>query len=172
MFAQRYPRLLITLSLVAAIVASLHLFPKRLRELIQPTVHAASFVVSTANDHDDGTCNADCTLREAINAANASAGLDVISFSISGGGAQTINLVSPLPAITDLVTIDGTTQNNFGGIPLIELNGTNAAGGNGLNFQAGSGGSTVKALVINPFPQRAINADSASISVQGCYIGT
>src|SRR5262249_15293434 len=49
-----------------------------------------TFVVNKADDHDDGTCDSDdCTLREAINAANLSVGFDAITFAI-GTGAQTI----------------------------------------------------------------------------------
>ena len=70
-----------------------------------------TFVVNTASDHDDGTCNAaDCTLREAIAAANANPGPDAIHFNIGAGGLQTITLdgtLASLPSITDPVTIDG-----------------------------------------------------------------
>jgi CSLREA domain-containing protein len=77
-----------------------------------------TFTVNTTADHDDGTCNAaDCTLREAINAANANSGADTINFAIPAsdpgcsGGVCTITLGSILPNINDDVTIDGTTQN-------------------------------------------------------------
>src|SRR5215510_1913306 len=102
--------------------------PTGLRRVIYPTAYAVTtFTVNTADDHDDGNCNvADCTLREAINAANANGGgLDLISFSISGAGVHTINLNGGLPPITGRVTIDGTTQ-GVSSTPLIELNGTNA----------------------------------------------
>jgi RHS repeat-associated protein/CSLREA domain-containing protein len=38
----------------------------------------SAFVVSKTNDTNDGICNADCSLREAIRAANAQAGADLI----------------------------------------------------------------------------------------------
>src|SRR5437016_4969367 len=48
------------------------ILPESLRNQVLPTAHAATFTVNTADDHNDGVCNAaDCTLREAINAANA-----------------------------------------------------------------------------------------------------
>ena len=55
-------------------------------------------VVNTAADGSDGTCNvAHCTLREAIEAANAAQDFDtLIDFNIPGGGTQTIVLLSPL----------------------------------------------------------------------------
>ena len=57
---------------------------------------------------DDGTGN--CTLRAAIDEANASVGADTINFNISGSGVHTITPVTQLPDITDDVTIDGSTQ--------------------------------------------------------------
>src|SRR6266849_1993209 len=47
------------------------------------TVVNSTLIVNTAADHDDGVCDvADCTLREAINAANARAGADSIIFRL------------------------------------------------------------------------------------------
>jgi CSLREA domain-containing protein len=43
---------------------------------------AASYIVNTTDDINDGACNAaHCSLREAIRASNASAGPDTIGFS-------------------------------------------------------------------------------------------
>ncbi len=62
----------------------------------------------------DGTCATSvagtCTLRAAIQEANALAGRDTITFNIPGGGVQTISPSTPLPNITDALTIDGYTQ--------------------------------------------------------------
>ena len=50
--------------------------------------------VNSLADPGDGTCDVlECTLREAINEANANAGPDVIDFSVTG----TINLTGALP---------------------------------------------------------------------------
>ena len=67
------------------------------------------------------------SLREAITLANAFPGADTISFAIPGAGVHTISLLSSLPAITDPVVIDGTTQPGFNpqtAIPVIEVNGS------------------------------------------------
>jgi CSLREA domain-containing protein len=40
---------------------------------------AAGFSVTKTTDTNDGACNADCSLREAIAAANAAAGADTIT---------------------------------------------------------------------------------------------
>ena len=75
-----------------------------------------AFVVTTTADHDDGTCGTDCTLREAINAANAHPNTDAntpdtITFSALFNSAQTIQLASALPNISDSVKITGPGAN-------------------------------------------------------------
>src|SRR5215472_10670399 len=92
--------------------------------LVCATASAATFTVNSNADTDDGVCNAaNCTLREAIKAANATPGTDTIRFSI-GAGAKTIQPTSALPTILEPVTIDGTTQPGFSGTPIIEIDGS------------------------------------------------
>ena len=74
----------------------------------------ATYSVTNTNDSGAGS------LRQAILDANTNAGADTITFAI-GTGPQTISPLSPLPTITDPVTIDGTTQPGFSGSPIIEL---------------------------------------------------
>ncbi len=59
-------------------------------------------IVTTAADTDDGACDADCSLREAISAANAQNGAHVIYFDNN----YSITLDSILPQITNNLTID------------------------------------------------------------------
>ena len=69
----------------------------------------ATFIVNSTADTNDGTCNSsNCTLREAINAANTTPGADIISFKVGG----TILLTDTLPLITDAagVTIGATPR--------------------------------------------------------------
>jgi CSLREA domain-containing protein len=67
------------------------------------------FTVNSTNDTDDGSCDGThCSLREAIQAANAGGGADTIVFSLAP--ESTITLAgSQLPAIDDTLTIDGST---------------------------------------------------------------
>src|SRR3989475_11025693 len=117
---RRIPTPLLFSIIVAACFGLWHILPNSLRRQIEPTAHAATLTVNTADDHNDGVCNAaDCTLREAINAANAG---DTISFNITGAGVHTINATSGF-SITKAVTIDGTSQPGFAGAPVLELNG-------------------------------------------------
>jgi CSLREA domain-containing protein len=77
-----------------------------------PQAHAAAttFTVNSLADTDNGSCDTapDCTLREAINAANANPGADTID---AIGVTGTINLTGPLPDITDDVTINAPGAN-------------------------------------------------------------
>src|SRR5262249_59096844 len=83
----------------------------------------STLTVTTTLDSGPGS------LRQAILDANAHAGADVIDFAI-GSGVQTIQVGSttgtPLPTITDSVTIDGTSQPGYSRTPLIDLDGENA----------------------------------------------
>ncbi len=141
--------------------------------------NAPTTTVNTTDDTDDGACTvSNCTLREAINAANAQAGLDTISFDIPSGFGFTIQPVAPLPEITDPVIIDGTTQPDFTSCtdgPFIEIDGTNVTGLERDGFVITAGGSTIRGLVINRFsyPGRAIFTDGAGGNTITCnYIGT
>ncbi len=68
--------------------------------------------------------------------------------------------------------IDGTTEPNFAGSPLIEINGANAGGLNkGFSLSAGSDGSTICGLMINDFAGEAVSIVSNNDTVEGCYIG-
>jgi thiol-disulfide isomerase/thioredoxin len=115
------------------------------------------------------------SLRQAILDADSSPGLDTICFRI-GTGPQTIHVGSgrfgPLPAITDPVLLDGTTQPGFTGRPLIELDGTSAGvGADGLVITAGA--STVRGLVINRFQGKAIVLTTGGGNrIEGNYLGT
>lgn len=86
---------------------------------------AATFAVNTTDNVDDGSCDPiHCSLKEAILAANANPGPDLIAFDIPGAGPHVIGLgpLNPLPALTDGgTTIDGTTEPDYAGAPVIIL---------------------------------------------------
>ena len=146
-------------------------------EAVEPRVLFASFVVTTAADAGAGS------LRQAIIDANAAPGVDDISFNIPGATpvVKTIDLASPLPAITDVVTIDGTTQPgyepdpNVPATPVIELNGASAgASANGLTIASSDPGlaSNVVGLAINRFGGNGILITGDGNFVAECSIGT
>lgn len=71
---------------------------------------AAILTVTSSDDTAGASCAATCTLRQAITAANASVGSDVIRFSVSAGGEVLIQPATPLPVITQPLVIDGYSQ--------------------------------------------------------------
>jgi CSLREA domain-containing protein len=97
-----------------------------------------TFIVTTTDDHDNGICGpVDCTLREAINAANAGSGGVTITFASAVVG--TITLGNALPVITTNVNIQGPGAR----VLAISGNGANAV------FSFTSGTSTVSRLSVN-----------------------
>src|ERR1043165_4028411 len=71
---------------------------------------AATYHVTTTIDNGDNQNPTPGSLRKAIVDANGNAGQDLIDFQIPGAGVKTISPLTPLPVITDSVTIDGYTQ--------------------------------------------------------------
>src|SRR6516162_7366269 len=69
---------------------------------------------TVTNTHDAGRGS----LRQAILDADGDPGPNTIIFRIRGQSVHTIAPASPLPTITNPVTIDGTTQPGFQGTPL------------------------------------------------------
>lgn len=138
----------------------------------------APLVVNSTNDADDGTCDAThCSLREAINAANASSGPDTITFAIGeSGSSQTIQPTSTLPAVTDQVVINGWSQGgpSYTGKPLIGVDGS-ANDGSGPGLSITGSNVTVRGLGISNFngPGIDINGDGATDNLlEGNYVGT
>ncbi len=128
---------------------------------------ALNYTVSNVNDSGAGS------LRQAILSANTNSGLDTIVFNISGTGPFIIQLASVLPTITDPVVIDGTTQPDYAGTPLIEINGSAIGSGNdGLMVTAG--GSTIRGLAINGCPRDGIRLQGPAGTnvIQGNFLGT
>jgi hypothetical protein len=100
-------------------------------------------------------------------------GSDSINFSI-GSGTQAISPTSALPTITDVTTIDGTSQPGYAGTPIIELAGAGAgASVSGLTITAGN--CVVSGLVINQVTALGIVITGSSATgnaIEGNYIGT
>ena len=126
------------------------------------------FPVTTTDDSGLGS------LRQAILDVDANPGPDTIIFAIPGTGVHTITPESPLPAIITSVLIDGFSQPAYAGMPLIELNGSQAEFDDGLEI-TGSG-VTVRGLDINSFfaaPGIQITGTGATGNwIYGNFIGT
>jgi len=140
--------------------------------VVAAAASSSTFVVNSTDDTDDGACSEEnCTLREAIKAANANPGEDKIVFRL-GGGTPLIKVgatgLGQLPTITDTVSING----NSGGSTRIELNGVNAGSlSAGLTVSADK--CLIKGLVINQFERAGLLLTFSSGSVvQNCLLGT
>jgi CSLREA domain-containing protein len=114
------------------------------------SVKSATYTVTKTADTSDGTCDSDCSLREAIAAANASPQNDIINFNIpttdSGcsGGVCVITLSSQL-TINSASSSGNLIIRNIGGSQKIEISGGNAV----RVFEVASGGNlTINSLTI------------------------
>jgi hypothetical protein len=129
-----------------------------------------AFFVTNTNDSGAGS------LRQAILDSNTynpnnmpwlPPGPNVIEFNI-GKGAQTINLQSPLPAITYQADLLGTTQPGYAGKPLVEIKGPLTGYGTGLDVQAN--GCVIQGLAIGDF-DRGIELESSGNIIVDDYVG-
>jgi len=90
----------------------------------------STLVINTEDDHDDGQCDeADCTLREAFNAANTNPGSDAII--ASSWTVENFSPLSKLPDLRDTVFLNYNTDFYW------YIDGASCAGGcNGVVFAA------------------------------------
>ncbi len=141
----------------------------RLEDRTAPAV----FTVTTTQDNGNNGAPTAGSLRAAILSANTTAGADTITFNIAGGGVQTIQPPNALPALTESVVIDGTSQPGYAGTPVVELSGDAAgAGSNGLALSNHSI-STIKGLAIGGFGQAGIRIDGGGQhQIRNNFIGT
>ena len=141
------------------------------------------FVVNTTADTDDGSCEdppaGDCSLREAIDTANALINdhpdaPDVIGFDFGEveGPPFTILLGSPLPAITESLIINGSTEPRYivgtEHVPVIILDG----GGIDEVLRVRSENTLILTIAITNAAVSGIDAESSDyLLVRGCYFG-
>ncbi len=163
-------------------------------------VFGATFTVTKTADTADGVCDADCSLREAVVAANATADNDIISFASIFNSPQTITLGGTDIIITNSGSLSingpGATKLTVTGNVLSRVftnnTGSNATisnlrviGGNGSSAVAsGRGGgiyNTAATLTLNNLVIEGnvstnggalSNAGTATLNVVNCAIST
>ncbi|MEM1119531.1 MAG: choice-of-anchor W domain-containing protein, partial [Bacteroidota bacterium] len=151
-------------------------------------------VNSTGDEGDanpgDGKCltvNCDCTLRAAIEEANAFAGKDTICFDIPGpgmdydGNVWTITPMSFFADLSEAVFIDGFTQtgsasatDNSPAVLKIKIDGSNLPA-EGAVFKTTADGSKITGLIIGgndaADASSGVTMQSANNEIVGNYIG-
>lgn len=156
---------------------------------VQTIAPPVDLTVNSTNDPGTGVCDAtECTLREAIVAANANfnpQSIDVIRFNIPGSPDEVhvINISDELPSLDEAVTIDGYSQP--GAAPNTDSSGVGSnaqlkielRGGN-FHFShfVGVGANvTVKGLSITGFDDPAtaggLGFGGLNARVEGCWFG-
>ncbi len=126
---------------------------------------------------DNETCDAtSCSLRGAIEAANANPGTDRITFDIPNvSGVPTITVdeatYGNLPAINDPVVIDGTTQGSSPGVEIVAPAppGSIPMGWYGLDLVSGS--ITVKGLIFHGFFGQILLDNNGGDTIVGNWLG-
>jgi parallel beta-helix repeat protein len=138
------------------------------------------FVVNNTADTGPGS------LRQAMIDANARCATTQcrigfrIPESLFSGAAATIRPATPLPAVTGMITIDGASEKTFTGNdavahPLVQLDGSLLANGNGFDLRAD--GSSISGLAIGNFPGIGVllapqPQQSFLRSIRDCFVGT
>ena len=122
---------------------------------LAPTLFASPTVTVNAtgdladDNIGDGICDTgqgECTLRAAIQEANADPAATTISFAIPNSdnnhsnGVWTIEVDSELPTITSPTTIDATTQNGWVDEPVVVLDGDATTGSFGFIVSGAASG--------------------------------
>ncbi len=138
-------------------------------EFMEDRTLLTTFNVLNISDRGPGS------LRQAILDSNATSGTaNTIDFRIPGDGVRTITPASSLPAILQAVLIDGFSQPGFAGMPVVELSGSQAGGGDGLTIDGS--GVTIRGLTIDGFfggaGVRISGADASNNWVDGDFLGT
>jgi len=111
------------------------------------------------------------SLREAIETIKAGSDTtNSILFDISGTPPYVIDLTNGLPSITKPVLIDGYSEPDYDGAPVIQIIGTNAGYVSGIFFLSGAAGSTVRGLDIRHFDFAGISLSASGCTIEGSYM--
>lgn len=142
-----------------------------------PVAAQTTFTVTDTGDAPDanagnGLCatgGGTCTLRAALQEANALTGNQEIHFDIAGTAPHTIQPASALPAVSDPASIDGASEPDYTDRPVVVIDGQNTTGADGLTLTRSS---LVNALAIINFDGEGLLLRGTSGStLQNNYIG-
>lgn len=132
-----------------SLVGALVLIVSALVGIQAPVVEAATFTVTKTADTNDGTCDGDCSLREAVLAANAAGGADAITvpagtYVLTSGALGILDGVTITGAGSATTIIDGNAQDrviDLAGVTIItvDITGVTARNGRAQAFGSGAG---------------------------------
>jgi hypothetical protein len=126
-------------------------------ESLETRLTPATYSVSSLADSGAGS------LRAAITSVNGDSTADVIDFSVAG----VIQLTSgALPAVTNQVTIEGTSAPGFANAPVLEIDNNGFAGLTLSGFN-----SSLTSLSIVNADGPGVTIAGAQITIEGNYIG-
>ncbi len=128
-------------------------------EVLESRELLATFLVTNLRNYGAGS------LRQAIIESNKRPRADTIDFDVAG---TILNCKTSLPAITDTVTIDGSTAPSFAGSPVVTLD---FQGSSGLRFARGSDGSILRDFSLVNAGNAGVTLSASDVTVQGYYIG-
>lgn len=106
------------------------------------------------------------SLRGELDQANLLPDPVAILFDLPGSAPYALSPNSPLPAISNTIYLDATTQAGYSDSPLIELVGHSAGSSNGLQFVLGSAGSVLTGLSITGFSGDGVNVQTAGVHIR------
>ena len=148
--------------------------PLALSLFFTTALFATTFTVNDLGDAPDAvpgngacaTAGAVCTLRAAIQEANALVGPDVVQFAVAG----TITPATELPAIVQQLTIDGTNAPGYTTAPVVVIDGAFSLV-TGLNFAAGSANSILRGLQVYGFNSAGVSVSANDVGIYSNYLG-
>ncbi len=134
-----------------------------------------TLTVSKTADTNDGTCDADCSFREALLAAGANTGeTDVIKFDPGTFSPATIIPTSALPGIGEAVIIDGLdgAGDCDGGSAQVNLDGS--SGFEGISLIGGADGTVICGIATHSFAGNGITVGTGAddVTLSEVYSGT
>src|SRR5690349_20591573 len=129
-------------------------------EILEDRRLLATFVVTNIADAGPGS------FRQALLDNNDTPGqTNEIDFHMPGTGEHSLRPRSPFPQITNPVVIDGTTQPDYRGAPVVVLVGTYADVGEVHGLDIAAGYSTVRGLVVNGFTGAGVLLENEGYNV-------
>lgn len=135
--------------------------------LFAPPSHAATFTVTKTADTNDGSCNVDCSLREAVAAANSNTGFDTIEFNIptSDGG-----YIPPSGSTQGYFTINTTSTINLNDIAGVFINGYSQSGAERNTAEFGKTLNTILKIRVSSSSNPVLTFYSVSTSSANNHI--